>query len=433
MESDAEVDVPDIPLDFPDWAEFLFRPYRWKVLHGGRGSGKSWAIARALLFAAASQPLRILCTREIQKNIKESVHRLLCDQIEAMDMGHLYDVFEQEIRGHNGSAFYFAGLSTTTADGLKSYEGVDICWVEEAQSITKRSWDILIPTIRKPDSEIWVSFNPVLDTDETWKRLVEVKPPNSYVLQVNWSDNKWFPEVLEQERQHAKETMATEDYENIWEGRCRSAAEGAVYAREVAQAFMDERVRPVPYDPRLKVHTVWDLGWADSTTIILVQKGVAELRIIGYIEENQRTLDWYAAELNKLNYNWGHDYIPHDGFFRDLKTGATVAEILKRFRRRVKPTPKLTVEQGIRAARMLFPRVFFDKANTVRLMECLKRYKRNVSSKTDEPGAPVHDEFSHGADAFRYLGVVAELLTNEEPGDSTPTYEFQPHDASLGY
>lgn len=422
-------------ISFPEWSQFLFRPHRWKVAHGGRGSGKSWAYARALIVASLMQPMRILCTREVQKNIKESVHRLLSDQIEAMGFSHMFEILETEIRGRNGSLFFFAGLSNVTADGLKSFEGCDICWCEEAHGITKRSWDILIPTIRKPDSEIWVTFNPQLSTDETWVRLVENKPPSAYVAQVNWSDNPWFPDVLEQERQHAKETMPKEDYENIWEGKCRSAVEGAIYANEVQQAVMDERIRPVPYDPRLKVHTIWDMGWNDSMTIILVQRGLAELRLIGYIEESQKTLDWYAAELNKLNYNWAWDWLPHDAFHGDYKTGKSAAEILRRFKRKVRPggVPKLTVEQGIKAARMTFPRCYFDKVKTARLVECLKRYRRNINAKTEEAGQPIHDEFSHGADAFRYLGVVADMLTNDEIDQAAPVQSFSAYDSSMGY
>lgn len=411
---------------FPAWAKFLFEPYRTKVAHGGRGSGKSWAFARALIAMAVAEPLRILCTREIQKSIKESVHRLLTDQIEEMGLGGEFDVLETEIRCRNGSVFFFAGLQSHTVTSIKSYEGCDIVWIEEAQTVCKKSWDILIPTIRKPGSEIWITMNPILDTDETWKRFVINKAPNSYVRQVNWSDNPWFPDVLEQERVHAKATMPEDDYNNIWEGMCRSAVEGAIYANEVQIAYREERVRPVPYDPRLKVSTIWDLGWADSMTIILVQKGVAELRVIGYIEESQKTLDWYAAELNKLNYNWGYDYIPHDGFHKDFKTGQTTAEILRKFKRKVKPIPKLTVEQGIKAARMLFPRVYFDKTKTERLMECLKRYRRGVPEKTGEPGAPIHDEYSHGADGWRYLAVVAEQLSNEDSGTGPMISSYRP-------
>ena len=305
-------------------------------------------------------------------------------------------------------------------------------WIEEAQTVSKKSWDILIPTIRKPGSEIWITMNPILDTDETYKRFVANPPPNSCVKQVNWSSNPWFPEVLEQERVHAKATMPADEYQNIWEGLCRSAVEGAIYATEVQQAIRDERVRAVPYDPRLKVHTVWDLGWADSMTIILVQKGVAEIRVIGYIEENQKTLDWYCAELNKLNMNWGKDYIPHDGFSKDFKTGQSTAEILKKLKRKPVRIPSMSVEAGIKALRMLFPRLYFDKTRTERLLECLKRYRRGVPATTGEPGSPVHDEYSHGADAARYLAVVSDMLRNDEE-EQQIEYEFIPSTPGMGY
>ena len=145
--------------EFPDKLEFLFKPARYKVLHGGRGSAKSWGIARALLIQAAQRPLRVLCTREVQKSIKDSVHRLLSDQIQALGLGWFYEILETEIRGPNGSLFLFAGLAQHTVESIKSYEGVDRVWIEEAQVVTKRSWDVLLPTIRKEGSEVWLSLN----------------------------------------------------------------------------------------------------------------------------------------------------------------------------------------------------------------------------------------------------------------------------------
>jgi len=135
---------------FPDKLQFLFDPYRYKVSYGGRGSGKSWSYARALLIQAANKPLRVLCAREIQRSIKQSVHTLLNDQIQSLGLGAFYEVLEAEIRGLNGSTFSFTGLATNTVESIKSFEGCDIVWVEEAQTVSKKSWDILIPTIRKP-------------------------------------------------------------------------------------------------------------------------------------------------------------------------------------------------------------------------------------------------------------------------------------------
>ncbi|MEI6569784.1 MAG: PBSX family phage terminase large subunit, partial [Verrucomicrobiota bacterium] len=214
---------------FPKKLEFLFQPFRFKVAYGGRGSSKSWSFARALLIQAAAKPLRVLCTREIQKSIKDSVHRLLSDQIESLELGDFYTILETEIRGANGSSFVFSGLSSQTVESIKSFEGLDKVWVEEAQNVSKKSWDVLIPTIRKDDSEVWISFNPELESDATFQRFVVNQPPNSKVVQVNYNDNPWFPEVLEQERQHCQLTNL-EDYGQIWEGKCRISVAGAIYA-----------------------------------------------------------------------------------------------------------------------------------------------------------------------------------------------------------
>jgi phage terminase large subunit len=225
-----------IEAEFPRKLTFLFKPARYKVAHGGRGSGKSWAFARALILLAAQKPLRILCGREVQKSIKDSVHRLLSDQIQALGLGASFDVLESEIRGKNGSLFLFAGLSQHTVESIKSFEGVDICWLEEAQVITKRSFDVLLPTIRKDGSEVWLSLNPDMETDETYQRFVANPPPSALVEQVNWRDNPWFPQVLEAERQ---ETLRRDpdSYENIWEGKPKRVAEGAIYALEIDQAI----------------------------------------------------------------------------------------------------------------------------------------------------------------------------------------------------
>jgi len=339
---------------FPDKLQFLFEPYRYKVSYGGRGSGKSWSYARALLIKAANEPTRVLCAREIQKSIKQSVHTLLNDQIQALGLGAFYEVLEAEIRGLNGSTFSFTGLATNTVESIKSFEGCDIVWVEEAQTVSKKSWDILIPTIRKPNSEIWVSFNPNIDTDDTYQRFVVNPPENAKVVKVNYQDNPWFPEVLE----------------------------------------------------------IMDLGWNDSMSVILCQKGVSDLRVIGYIEDDHRTLDSYSAQLKDMSYNWGTMFLPHDGQSKDFKHGISAEDIMRKLGWDVRIVPKQDIESGIKLARMNFHRIYFDKS-AHRLVECLKNYRRSINSATNEPGAPLHDEYSHGADAFRYLCTSIENMKNE--------------------
>jgi len=399
-----------IKAEFPEKLSFLSEPHRYKVAYGGRGSGKSWGFARELLIQAAKKPLRVLCAREIQRSIKQSVHQLLNDQIQSLELGSYYEVLENEIRCRNGSKFSFTGLANNTVESIKSFEGVDIVWVEEAQTVSKKSWDILIPTIRKPDSEIWLSFNPSLDSDDTYKRFVINKPTNAHVVKINWFDNPWFPAVLNMERLHSKAT--SDDYDNIWEGECKTAVDGAIYANEIRDAQESGRVTNVPYDPMLKVHIVMDLGWNDSMSIILCQKGVSDLRVINYIEDDHRTLDSYSSQLQALKYNWGDMYLPHDGQAKDFKHGISAEDIMKRFGWNVKIVPKMDIESGIKLARMNFHRVYFDNSAS-RLIECLKHYRRTINSNTNEPGAPLHDEYSHGADAFRYLSTSVDKMTNE--------------------
>ena len=395
---------------FPDKLDFLFQPHRYKVAYGGRGSGKSWGFARALLLQASNKPLRILCAREIQRSIRQSVHQLLTDQIQALGLGPFYEVLESEIRGINGSLFSFTGLANNTVESIKSFEGVQIVWCEEAQTISRKSWDILIPTIRKPDSEIWVSFNPNIDTDNTYQRFVIDPPENAKVVKINWQDNPWFPQVLEDERQHSLKTNP--DYANIWEGDCKAAVDGAIYSNEIREAQEGNRITTVPYDPMMKVHVVMDLGWNDSMSVILCQKGISDLRIIGYIEDDHRTLDSYSAQLKNLSYNWGTMFLPHDGQSKDFKHGISAEEIMKKLGWDVRIVPKADIESGIKLARMNFHRIYFDKS-AQRLVECLKNYRRSINSATNEPGAPLHDEYSHGADAFRYLCTSIESMKNE--------------------
>jgi len=405
--------------DFPKKLDFLTEKHRYKVAYGGRGSGKSWSMARALLIQASHKPLRVLCAREIQKSIKQSVHTLLNDQIQSLGLGAFYEVLEAEIRGRNGSSFSFTGLATNTVESIKSFEGCDIVWVEEAQTVSKKSWDILIPTIRKPHSEIWVSFNPNIDTDDTYTRFVVNPPENAKVVKVNYTDNPWFPEVLEIERQHSLKTNP--DYANIWEGDCKAAVDGAIYANEIRDAQENGRITTVPYDPMLKVHVVFDLGFNDSMAIILCQRGVSDIRIIKYIEDNHRTLDSFSSEIRSLNYNWGTMFLPHDGKSRDYKSGLSAEDIMRKQGWTVRIVPVSSIESGIKIARMHFHKCYFDKS-AQRLLECLKNYKRSINSSTNEPGAPLHDEYSHGADAFRYMATSVEQMKNESWGGEKITY-----------
>lgn len=406
-------------IEIPDKLLPLFQPKRYKVIHGGRGSAKSWSVARALVSIGATKPIRVLCARETQKSIQESVHRLLKDQIESLGLDQFYTIQENKILGTNGTEFTFAGIRQQGVANLKSYEGTDICWVEEAQVVTKKSWDVLIPTIRKPGSEIWVTFNPELDTDETFSRFVVRPPEESVIIEMNWQDNPWFPPELDKERRQWLDRDPV-GYLTTWEGKCRPAVEGAIYANEIEATQREGRIRAVPYDPQLKVHTVWDLGWNDSMSIICVQRVASEVRVIDYIEDSHRTIDSYVMQLQERKWNWGTDYIPHDGAHRDFKSGKSTQELLQTLGRNVQVLARGNPEEGIRLARMIFPRTYFDADRCTELVNHLKRYRRQINQVTQEAGAPLHDEHSHAADAFRYLAQSLEMMNNDNWGKPLP-------------
>jgi phage terminase large subunit len=401
---------------FPEKLEFLFTHYRYKVARGGRGSAKSWSFARALLIQGLKTPLRILCAREVQLSIRQSVHKLLKDQIDRLGLESYYQIYEAEIRGVNGTEFSFVGLSTLTVDQIKSFEGIDVCWVEEGQTISKRSWEILVPTIRKEGSEIWVSYNPDLESDETHQRFSINPPPDCFNVEVNWRDNPWFNDVLNQERLHCK-AVNPDDYDNIWEGKCRSAVEGAIYHKQITDAETHGRICNVPYDPMLRVQVVMDLGSTQTMAVGMVQKHTSELRVIDYIEGGQEDLSGYSAVLKERKYNWGRVYLPHDGFAKSVNSPKSSAAILRALGWDVPERVEiveLSVEEGIKQAQLTFPRLYFDKGKTDVLVESLRRYRRHLNRQTDSFGAPVGDQFSHGADMLRYLCINADSMTNEQ-------------------
>lgn len=395
---------------FPEKMGGLFRPSRFKVLYGGRDSAKSWSIARALLLEGAEKPLPVGCFREVQKSIKDSVHQLLSNQVEELGLTRFYDIMRDEIRGENGTYFRYAGLSTQTRDSMKSWEGLMRAWVEEAQTVSKRSWDILEPTIRADGSELWISFNPEMESDETYQRFVVHPSGEVWSAFVNWNDNPWRSKVLDK----ARETMQREkpeDYLHIYGGQCRPAVEGAIYYNEVSELKRSGRLCGVPYDPMLKVHVVCDLGFNDYMSLILVQRLASEIRVIRYIEDRMRYIPSYSQELLDLKFNFGKLYLPHDGRAKHV-TGSSAEEQFTALGWDVEIVPDIGVEQGIRKTREVFGRLYVDKQNASELVNRLGRYRRRVNAE-GQGSTPVHDDESHGADGTRYLAVVADQMVND--------------------
>lgn len=244
----------------PDWTSRFNRDSRYKIAFGGRGSGKSWAFARMLLLRAAREPTRVLCARELQISIKDSVHRLLADQVHELGLTDIFDVGQSYLRGKNGSEFIFKGLRHNAGE-IKSMEGINVCWVEEAQAVSDSSWKLLIPTIRAPGSEIWISFNPDQETDPTYQRFVSNKPPRSIVTRVNYTENPWFPAELELERSHMERTDP-DAYAHVWLGECRTYTHAQVLKGKWAVE---------PFEPQLNWDGPYygaDWGYAQDPTVL---------------------------------------------------------------------------------------------------------------------------------------------------------------------
>jgi len=412
----------------PEALGFLYGPARYKVVWGGRGKGASWGIADALLIRGIKQPLRWLCTRETQESMDESVHALLSARIVALGLEAEYEVERARImsrRWKSGAqggdplagryGFSFAGLRNNNT-GIKSYEGYDGAWVEEAQGVTRASWEMLIPTIRKPGSEIWVSFNPELDTDETYRRFVLQPPSDAVVVKMSWRDNPWFPAVLKREMEELRRTDPdTCDY--VYEGIPRSNVAGAVFGDELKRCDLEQRITQVPYDPRQPVHTFWDVG-LDTTAIWFVQAVAMQVRLIDYYENKGKGMDHYVGVLQSRGYVYGTDWLPWDvgvqASLSGMGAGQTLEAILRGYGRTVRASPRWhNTQVALNAARLFFPRCWFDGRRCEQGIRALRRYQWGPPPKSGATTRqPLHDWASHGAAAFQY---VAGNLREQEP------------------
>lgn len=253
--------VQSISLDCPEAFAPLHYPARYKVFYGGRGGAKSWSVARVLVGLAAKKPLRILCTREFQSSINDSVHRLIVDQIHSAGLSEYFTITQTSITSTAGAQFLFKGLRRSIQE-IKSIEGIDICWVEEAQTISHTSWEILIPTIRKEGSEIWITFNPEEEKDPTYQRFIVNAPPSAVVVKVGWQDNPHLPQTLEDERLYMLEADP-EAYEHVWGGHCRTISDAVIFRGRFEVSDFDDP----PEGTRLYYGADWGFS-VDPTALV---------------------------------------------------------------------------------------------------------------------------------------------------------------------
>jgi phage terminase large subunit len=404
--------------ELPEKLSFLFEPYRYKGAFGGRGGAKSWGFATALLIQGAQQPLRIGCGREIQKSISDSVHQLMKDRIQSIGLEKQYKVRETYIEGSNGTLITFHGLRHNIQN-IKSLEGCDRFWVEEAEAVSKTSWDTLIPTIRKPGSEIWLTWNPDLEEAETHQRFVVSPPPSAKIIKMTWRDNPYFPDVLRQEKDYLKQKDPSA-YENVWEGHCKAAVAGAIFAKELQRAAEEGRITKVPYERAKPVDLYFDLGRNDKTAIWATQQIGYDFRLLRYYENSGEHFSHYSQVVKTWPYSIGTIYLPHDAENEQLSAEKTIKQqAIDAFPGcRVVIIPRIPQKAlAIDAARGIFDRCIFDSELCADGITCLRRYAYKVDPETGRISRePEHDTpWSHGADAFLAVGQSTIPTKTKKP------------------
>ena len=387
--------------------EPLLHPKRYKGAHGGRGSGKSHFFAELLVEDAIRIPgFRAVCIREVQKSLAESAKRLIEDKIAAMGVGSMFNVLKSEINTPGGGVILFQGMQDHTAESIKSLEGMDRAWVEEAQTLSDRSWRMLRPTIRKESSEIWASWNARLKTDPVDKffRGPSAKADTAIAcVQANWRDNPWFPEVLELERQRDLK-HDPDAYPHVWEGEYVTILAGAYYASALKQAEKEGRVDFVARDPNLRIHAIWDIGGpgkkADAMTIVIAQFIGQKINVLDYCEGVGQVLGYYTEWLRERGWEKAYCVVPHDAAqtHADNPTGIDFEAQLKQagFQTRKIHSPPGIVMQRIATTRRLFPKIWFNKDKTEGLRAALGWYHEKRDEERGIGLGPEHDWASHG-------------------------------------
>jgi phage terminase large subunit len=404
--SEAQLTIP------PKLIPVFTQDARYRIAKGGRGSAKTRTFAlmtavRGYQWGKEGKSGQILCGREFMNSLEDSSLEEVKAAIRSVPwLEEYYELGDKFVRSKDGMISYtFAGLRRSL-DSLKSKARILVAWIDEAETVSETAWRKLIPTVREDNSEIWVTYNPESKESATHKRFVEQTPDDAVVVDMNWKDNPWFPDVLERERQEDKRKRP-DIYDHVWEGDFLVHAEGAYYATEMRDCKDQGRIGTVQYAPSVPVTTAWDLGIGDSTAIWFAQHVGAEVRLIDYYESSGVGLDHYMRVLNEKGYIYGNHILPHDVRVRELGSGKSRMEVLDSLGARpITVAPQLMVDDGIQAVRSMLTNCWFDAERCERGIDALRQYHREY----DDNGKvwrsrPSHDWASHGSDAFRYLAV----------------------------
>ena len=358
---------------------------RYRGAFGGRGSGKTRSFAlmtavRGYQWGMAGKSGQILCAREHLNSLDESSLEEIKSAIRSVDwLNAYYEIGEKFVRSRDGRINYvFAGLRRNL-DSIKSKARIILAWVDEAEGVSDSAWQKLIPTVREEDSEIWVTWNPETKRSATHRRFRLDPPEDSKIIQMNWEDNPYFPDVLDKERKDDK-AKRPDLYDHIWNGDMLIHADGAFYAEEMRAVNNEGRLGEVPYERSVGVVTAWDLGVGDSTAIWFAQMVGQEVRLIDYYECSGVGLDHYARVLAEKGYHYESHILPHDVRVREMGTGKSRLETLDTLAvRPVTIAPQLGVDDGIQAARTMISRCWFDLKKCERGVDALRQYRRDLT------------------------------------------------------
>ena len=393
--------------------EPLLQPSRYKGAHGGRGSGKSHFFAELLVEECMLHTgLRSVCIREVQKDLKDSAKLLIEDKINRHGLASKFNCLIDRIETPGGGQIIFRGMQDYNSESIKSLEGFDRAWIEEAHTLSQRSLTLLRPTIRKPGSEIWASWNPRRKSDAVDEFLRGAgTPADAVVVQANWSDNPFFPAVLESERQ-TDLVRYPEQYPHVWDGDYVTAMEGAYFASFLNAAKIEGRIGFVAADPLMTTRAYWDIGGtgakADACAIWIVQFVGTEIRLLNYYEAQGQPLATHVDWLRRSGYDACLCVLPHDGAANDKVYQVSYESALRSAGFDVRVVPNMgagAATNRIEAARRLFPSMRFNEATTGAGRDALGWYHEKRDEARNIGLGPDHDWASHGADAFGLIAV----------------------------
>ncbi len=394
----------------------LLEPGRYKGAHGGRGSGKSHFFAEMVVERCLMRPATsIVCIREVQRALAQSSKKLIETKIQGLGVGSHFDVLHDRIKTPGDGVILFNGMNDHTAESIKSLEGMDVAYVDEAQALSARSLSLLRPTIRKAGSELWFGWNPRRKNDAVDDFLRAKRPDNAIIVEANWHDNPWFPKELDDERRQDLE-LYPDRYDHIWNGAYAGAFEGAYFAKQLLQARMQGRIGRVGADPLLSLRAFFDLGGAgakaDAMAIWICQFVGREIRVLDYLEGQGQALAYYVMELRRRGYEGVICHLPHDGANTNAVTGKRYVEHLQEAGFICDdPMPNQgagAAMMRIEAVRRILPRCWFNEATTEAGRDALGFYHERKDETRSIGLGPAHDWSSHAADAFGLMAIVYE-------------------------